>query len=42
VVAGRDAAEVAAELSISVGTVYAAKSRVLTRLRRHLDGLLDD
>jgi RNA polymerase sigma-70 factor (ECF subfamily) len=41
VVAGRGAAEVAAELGISVGTVYAAKSRVLTRLRRHLDGLLD-
>ena len=42
VVGGRDAAEVAAALNISVGTVYAAKSRVLTRLRRHLAGLLDD
>jgi RNA polymerase sigma-70 factor (ECF subfamily) len=42
VVGGRDAADVADALKISVGTVYAAKSRVLTRLRRHLDGLLDD
>lgn len=41
VVAGRDAAEVAEVLGISIGTVYAAKSRVLTRLRHHLDGLLD-
>jgi RNA polymerase sigma-70 factor (ECF subfamily) len=41
VVAGRDAAAVAAELGIAVGTVYAAKSRILTRLRHHLDGLLD-
>lgn len=41
VVAGRDAAEVAAALGIRVGTVYAAKSRVLTRLRRELDGLTE-
>jgi RNA polymerase sigma-70 factor (ECF subfamily) len=41
VVAGRDAGEVAAGLGISIGTVYAAKSRVLTRLRRQLHGLLD-
>jgi RNA polymerase sigma-70 factor (ECF subfamily) len=41
VVAGRDAAEVADELGIATGTVYAAKSRVLTRLRGHLHGLLD-
>ncbi len=41
VLAARDAAEVAAELGISVGTVYTAKSRILTRLRRHLEGLLD-
>jgi RNA polymerase sigma-70 factor (ECF subfamily) len=41
VVAGRDAAEVAADLGISIGTVYAAKSRILTRLRRQLHGLLD-
>jgi RNA polymerase sigma-70 factor, ECF subfamily len=41
VVAGRDAAEVARALGIRVGTVYAAKSRVLTRLRRELDGLTE-
>ncbi len=37
----RDAAMVAAELGVSVGTVYAAKSRVLARLREELDGLFD-
>lgn len=41
VVAGRPAAEVAAELGIQVGTVYVAKARVLTRLREELAGLLD-
>jgi RNA polymerase sigma-70 factor (ECF subfamily) len=41
VVAGRAAAEVAAELGISVGAVYVAKSRVIRRLRRELHGLLD-
>jgi RNA polymerase sigma-70 factor (ECF subfamily) len=41
VVAGRPAAEVAAELGISLGSVYVAKSRVLSRLRRLLEGLLD-
>jgi RNA polymerase sigma-70 factor (ECF subfamily) len=41
VVAGRGAEQVAAELGVRVGTVYAAKSRVLTRLRRELAGLLD-
>jgi RNA polymerase sigma-70 factor (ECF subfamily) len=41
VVEGRPAAEVAAELGICVGAVYVAKSRVLSRLRRLLDGLLD-
>ena len=41
VIAGRDAAAVATELGIRIGTVYAAKSRVLTRLRRELTGLLD-
>jgi RNA polymerase sigma-70 factor (ECF subfamily) len=40
VVADRPAAEVAAELGISVGAVYIAKSRVIRRLRRELDGLL--
>jgi RNA polymerase sigma-70 factor (ECF subfamily) len=39
--AGRSAAEVAAELGLSVGAVYAAKFRVLNRLRRELQGLLD-
>jgi RNA polymerase sigma-70 factor (ECF subfamily) len=41
VVCGRPAATVAAVLGIRVGTVYAAKCRVLTRLRQHLEGLLD-
>jgi RNA polymerase sigma-70 factor (ECF subfamily) len=41
VVAGRPAAEVAAELGISVGSVYVAKSRVLSRLREELQGLMD-
>jgi RNA polymerase sigma-70 factor (ECF subfamily) len=41
VVAGRPAAEVAAELGIAVGTVYVAKSRVLCLLRQELAGLLD-
>ncbi|MBI1914343.1 MAG: sigma-70 family RNA polymerase sigma factor [Planctomycetes bacterium] len=37
----RHAEEVAAELGLRVGRVYAAKSRVLSRLRQELDGLLD-
>jgi RNA polymerase sigma-70 factor (ECF subfamily) len=41
VVEGTKAAEVARELGISVNMVYLAKSRVLTRLREELDGLLD-
>jgi RNA polymerase sigma-70 factor (ECF subfamily) len=41
VVGGRPAAEVAAELKISVNSVYLAKSRVLARLRRELEGLFD-
>jgi RNA polymerase sigma-70 factor (ECF subfamily) len=41
VVAERSAAEVAAELGISVGAVYVAKSRVLSRLRQELEGMLD-
>jgi RNA polymerase sigma-70 factor (ECF subfamily) len=41
VLAGRPAEEVAAELGLQVGTVYSAKSRVLTRLRQELSGLLD-
>jgi RNA polymerase sigma-70 factor (ECF subfamily) len=41
VAAARAAAEVAAELGISVGSVYVAKSRVMSRLRQELAGLLD-
>jgi RNA polymerase sigma-70 factor (ECF subfamily) len=41
VVAGRSAAEVAAELGIAPGTVYVAKSKVMRRLREQLAGLLD-
>lgn len=40
-VEGRPAAEVAAELRLTVGAVYAAKFRVLDRLRHELQGLLD-
>jgi RNA polymerase sigma-70 factor (ECF subfamily) len=38
---GRPAAQVAAELGLSVGAVYVAKSRVLSRLRQELKGLLE-
>jgi RNA polymerase sigma-70 factor (ECF subfamily) len=41
VVAGRSAAEVGAELGLSPGAVYAARFRVLDRLRRELAGMLD-
>jgi RNA polymerase sigma-70 factor (ECF subfamily) len=41
VVSGRSAAEVAAELGMSVGAVRAAKFRILCRLREELAGLLD-
>lgn len=41
VVADRPAAAVAAELGLTVGAVYAAKFRVLERLRRELGGLLE-
>src|ERR1019366_397439 len=41
VVSGRSASQVASELGISVDSVYAAKSRVLRRLRKELEGLLD-
>jgi len=37
----RPAADVAEELGIRIGTVYAAKSRVLTRLRHELARFLD-
>jgi RNA polymerase sigma factor (sigma-70 family) len=39
--AGRPAAAVAAELGLGVAAVHAARSRVLRRLRRELDGLMD-
>ncbi len=38
----RPAADVAAALGVRRGTIYAAKSRVLARVRRELDGLLDE
>jgi RNA polymerase sigma-70 factor, ECF subfamily len=41
VVEGRHAAEVAAELGISENAVYIAKCRVLRRLRKELEGLMD-
>jgi len=40
-VCGRPAAKVAAELGLSAGAVYSAKFRVLDRLRKELQGLLD-
>ena len=40
VVNGRPAVEVATELGMSVGAVYMAKSRVLSRLRQELKDLL--
>jgi RNA polymerase sigma-70 factor (ECF subfamily) len=41
VVCDRPAADVARELGITINAVYLAKSRVLARLRRELEGLLD-
>jgi RNA polymerase sigma-70 factor (ECF subfamily) len=41
VVSDRPAADVAAELGMTLDSVYAAKSRVLRRLRKELEGLLD-
>lgn len=38
---GRSAADVARDLGLSPAAVYKAKSRVLLRLRRELEGLLD-
>jgi RNA polymerase sigma-70 factor (ECF subfamily) len=39
---GVAAEQVAAELGMSVGAAYVAKSRVLARLRKEAEGLLDD
>ena len=39
---GAAADVVAAEMGISVGAAYVAKSRVLARLRKEAEGLLDD
>jgi RNA polymerase sigma-70 factor, ECF subfamily len=41
VVEGRDPAQIARALGITVNAVYLAKSRVLRRLRQELDGLID-
>jgi RNA polymerase sigma-70 factor (ECF subfamily) len=41
VVSGKPAAAVASELGLTVGAVYAAKFRVLARLRQELEGLLE-
>ncbi len=41
-VEGRSAADAAAELRISVGAVYIAKSRVLARLREEVQELIDE
>jgi RNA polymerase sigma-70 factor (ECF subfamily) len=40
-IAERPAPEIAEELGITVNAVYLAKSRILARLRRELDGLMD-
>lgn len=42
VVMGRPAADVARQLGLTIGAVYAAKVRVLDRLRQELRGMLDD
>jgi len=41
IVEDKPAAEVARELGMSTGAVYMAKSRVLSRLRKELEGLLE-
>ena len=41
VIDGKSAKEVAAASGLSVWTIYAAKSRLMTRLRDELDGLLE-
>ena len=41
VVCGRPAVEVGAELGLSAGAVYAARLRVLDRLRQELEGMME-
>lgn len=41
VVQGRPAAQVAAQFGMSVGAVYAARCRILTRLRKELAGMFE-
>ena len=41
VVESRSAADVAAELGLTVGAAYAARFRVLDRLREEMAGMLD-
>ncbi len=41
VVDGKPVADVAAELGMTIDAVYAARSRVLRRLRHELDGMMD-
>ena len=41
VISGRPAAEIAKENGLSVWTLYSAKSRLISRLRDELDGLLE-
>ena len=41
VICGRPAAEVAAELGITIGALHAAKFRVVGRLRQELKGMMD-
>lgn len=41
VVNNRKAQEVATELKMTIGSVHAAKFRVLSRLRQELDGMLE-
>ena len=40
-VSGQDAAVVARNLGLRIGSIYAAKSRVMARLRKELEGMLD-
>lgn len=41
VVQGRKSADVADELGVSIDSIYAAKSRILRRLRQELEGMMD-